>query len=513
MGLLVVVTAVGFRGMVHEEQVADVVVRDNLPAAQQLGVVAASVERVRRLTLDHLLEPDQAVRAQIEQQLAATEQDVTVSATAFAATLGPGREQDAWSTFTASWKAYAAGLDQSLGLSRQRNDAAAMTIMSTTVASAYQSANEALATVLTYNRDDAAARGRAVHDESARGRLLLLVVALLAIGAGFTGTWRVSRRLSQRVGLLAGVLERVEAGDLAVTVPVTGTDEIGQMAVSLTKALAQTGTTLRAVETQVVALSASAEELAAVSAQLASVSSDATHRAESVSRDAARVADGLAAVAMGTEELTLSIREIATGSHDSASVSSQAVDHTDIAAGTVAELIRCASEISTVVDLIATVAQQTNLLALNATIEAARAGEAGRGFAVVAGEVKDLAHQTATATDRIAGQVAAIHAAAAAATTGLTTITSIIATIETATNTIAAAVEQQSASTTEITGHVTAAAADAASISTGLHDFTRTANETATAATSIRAASTELASLASTLQTHLTHFTLQPTRS
>jgi methyl-accepting chemotaxis protein len=145
-----------------------------------------------------------------------------------------------------------------------------------------------------------------------------------------------------------------------------------------------------------------------------------------VAAAAEQVSRNVQTVAAGAEEMGASIREIANSASEAAQVATEAVEIVGSVNSTVAQLGASSAEIGNVVKLITTIAEQTNLLALNATIEAARAGDAGKGFAVVASEVKDLAQETAKATDDISGRVQAIQADAEAAVSAISRIVEVI---------------------------------------------------------------------------------------
>ncbi len=169
---------------------------------------------------------------------------------------------------------------------------------------------------------------------------------------------------------------------------------------------------------------------------------------------------------------------------------------------TIARLSTSSREIGDVVKLITSIAEQTNLLALNATIEAARAGDAGKGFAVVAGEVKELAQQTARATEEIVAKVNATQADAGAATSVIAQIADVIAQIDGLQATIAAAVEEQSATTSEMVRNVTEVstgsreiAANISGIASGAQETTRSASTTAATAANVSRASQDLQAL------------------
>lgn len=175
-----------------------------------------------------------------------------------------------------------------------------------------------------------------------------------------------------------------------------------------------------------------------------------------IEREVQEISANLAA---SIEEMRASIREIAQAAGASAAVASTAADQASETGTLIGRLGEASSQISKVVDLIASVAENTNLLALNATIEAARAGEAGRGFAVVASEVKDLANETAKATEDITERIATIQREATAAADAIEAIISTIDSVRESASSIAAAVEEQSAASDEIARTAEAAAA------------------------------------------------------
>ncbi|MBF0315348.1 MAG: PAS domain-containing methyl-accepting chemotaxis protein [Oligoflexia bacterium] len=198
-------------------------------------------------------------------------------------------------------------------------------------------------------------------------------------------------------------------------------------------------------------LAAAAGELSATATQMAKNSEKTNKESTSASTAAEQVSRGVKAVATNTEEMAASIREIAKSSNEAASISKETLVRAQETNKTIGQLGASSQEIGNVIKVISSIAQQTNLLALNATIEAARAGDAGKGFAVVANEVKELAKQTAKATEDITGKVGTIQKDSQGAVDAIGEIGKVIERLNGISGTIAAAVEEQSATTTEVT--------------------------------------------------------------
>jgi methyl-accepting chemotaxis protein len=303
----------------------------------------------------------------------------------------------------------------------------------------------------------------------AAGLLVSLVLALL-----------IARSVTAPVQRIREVLDKVAAGDLRVRAGRTGGAELAQVAVSLDHTLDSLGNVLTLVNDSATRLSEASNSLNGAAEAIADNARTAAGQADVVVASAGDVAASVDTVATGSSQMESAIREISQNASEASRVAGQAVDVAENTTRTVGKLGDSSQEIATVVKLINGIAEQTNLLALNATIEAARAGEAGKGFAVVASEVKELAQETARATEDISKRVEAIQADTAGAVEAISQITTVIAEINDFQATIASAVEEQTATTNEMNRNVAEAADGSRNIATaisGLAEGTQLTNQ------------------------------------
>jgi len=332
----------------------------------------------------------------------------------------------------------------------------------------------------------------------------LITALLAAVALSILTTRSVVRPLT----VVVRALRALAGGDLTAHADVRGSDELAE----LSEALNETASALRAT---VGSLSGHAEHISTASGHLTETASQIAATAEETSVQAQLVADGadrvsanIQTVSAGSGEMGASIGEISSNAAEAANVAAQAVAAAESTTATVSRLGTSSTEIGKVVKVITSIAEQTNLLALNATIEAARAGEAGKGFAVVAGEVKDLAQETAKATEDIAHRVQAIQADTAGAVTAIEEIAGIISQISDYQNVIAAAVEEQSATTSEMSRNVGEAADASGEIASNIAGVAAAAGTTAESSVRSQEAATELAHLATDLRALVKGFKL-----
>lgn len=247
-------------------------------------------------------------------------------------------------------------------------------------------------------------------------------------------------------------------------------------------------------------VSESATEMAALVEQMGANSVETTAQAEGVAAAAEQVNANLQSVSAAAEQLTASIRSVATNAGDAARVAASAVSSAEAARVTMDRLGASSGEISSVIKVITAIAQQTNLLALNATIEAARAGESGKGFAVVANEVKELARQTAQATEDIGHKIVASQADTAEAVAALEGVSRIIDEINAISARIAEAVHEQQATTGAIARSITDAAHGSGEIAASIGGVAGAAESTSQAAAQGEARTANLIAVADDLR-------------
>ena len=256
------------------------------------------------------------------------------------------------------------------------------------------------------------------------------------------------------------------------------------------------------------ALSSSSQQLASTSQEMSSNAEETSAQASTVATATQQVTTNLNSVATGAEEMTSTVQSISSNASEAAKVAGEAVKTANAANTTVAKLGESSAEIGQVIKVITSIAQQTNLLALNATIEAARAGEAGKGFAVVANEVKELAKQTAKATEDISQKITAIQDDTKRAVDSIGSITSVINQINDISGTIATAVEEQSATTNEMSRNVQEAAKGSGEISHNIQGVAAAAESTTRGAQDTLKAAQQLTEMAVQLRALVEKFKL-----
>ncbi len=366
---------------------------------------------------------------------------------------------------------------------------------------------EALSAALDDARSTVAAEVATAGQDAAAAKRKLLVLLAGAVVLAMAITWVISRAINRPIAALSGVLAAAADGDMTVRAQEGGRDEFAQLALRLNRTLDSNALTLRTIDESAVMLAEASGRMTELADRLAGTTGTAADKIGSIAGVAAGIKSSMGDLSAGTRELGSAIQAIAASAAQGAVVASTGVQAATVTNAIVAKLGESSAEIGNVVKVITKIAEQTNLLALNATIEAARAGETGKGFAVVANEVKELAQETATATDTIAARVEGIQADTAAAVTAIAQISGLIDQISSYQSAIASAVEEQGSTTAQMARSVAGAEEGSAEVSTTLAGVSTAAQAAAAeveqarqAAGALRTMSDRLAALVGTFR-------------
>jgi methyl-accepting chemotaxis protein len=530
-------------GIRHE---VDGVKSETLPGVTAAVDLLLQVAKFRRIEQQHVMSMTLDEKDGFERDMAASEAEVEARLARYAATGTTAAVREHVAAFQATWSAFLAGHAKLIEISRKPGafEEAKAFLRSKDSRDLYNATSKTLENIVganTASGEAAITHVNGVVGSSQRWiQVLLVVVGLLGVGIALL----IARMIGAPIRELEAASRDIARGSLDIDVRYQAGDEMGGLASSFRQStasregrlgvrgdagkfegvygdlVASTNALLdnlveplRFMAENTDALASSAEELTAVSQQLGSGAAEASAQTQVVSAAAEQVSRSTQSVATSTEEMSASIREIAKSASESARVASQAVRMAEDANGTVGKLGESALEIGTIIKVITSIAQQTNLLALNATIEAARAGEAGKGFAVVANEVKELAKETAKATEDIGRSVQAIQGDTSAAVAAIGEIATIIGQINDISTTIASAVEEQSATTNEMGRNVAESAQGSSEIARNITSVAEAAQQTSHGASQTLTAASELARMSASMKQLISKFSFDDTEA
>ncbi len=338
--------------------------------------------------------------------------------------------------------------------------------------------------------------------------LIMLSIGGLVVGLGVAVL--IVRSITGALASMLSLIQEIAANNLGVDdLLVASQDEIGKAATALNGMKNNLREMIQSIAGTAEQVASASEELSSTSQEITANSEETSTQAQVVASSSEQVNKNLQTVATGSEEMSASIKEIAKNAHESAKVATSAVRVADETNQIVGKLGDSSIEIGQVIKVITSIAQQTNLLALNATIEAARAGEAGKGFAVVANEVKELAKQTAKATEDISRKIEAIQGDTKSAVGAIGQIGEVIKQVNDISNTIATAVEEQNATTNEMARNVSEAARGSSEITKNIDGVAQAAQSTAYGAGDSSKAAHSLAEMSTRLRELVAQFRLE----
>ncbi|WP_026423165.1 methyl-accepting chemotaxis protein [Actinokineospora inagensis] len=338
---------------------------------------------------------------------------------------------------------------------------------------------------------------RADADDIGSTNLTLIILCGLAAAVAFAGisVWTI-RTVRGPLLRMARGLQAMAARDLTGRVEHPRRDELGEMADAINATAGAMREVLTSMGEGTATLLAAGADLDDVSGRLGAAAEETLARANDVAESAGHVTSTVSEIAAASAQIGASVDSVARASSDTASVSAQAVRAAEETAAGVQRLRTASREIDEIVRAITSIAEQTNLLALNATIEAARAGAAGKGFAVVAGEVKDLAQETATATENVKAKIGVIQTMTGEAVEAIDGIRDVITRINDGQHGIGVAVDEQTRTTGRITAGVGEVSHTTGQIRDSLDGISGSATATAEGASATQRSAATLAATA-----------------
>ncbi|HYG86817.1 MAG TPA: methyl-accepting chemotaxis protein [Azospirillum sp.] len=511
------------------------IVSNEAESLQLSAQAKENMSSVQQLSLSMIIDDDSSKLTEYEKKIKDKENQLNSRLNSIRPFVA-GDNLKTWENANSSISAYVDIQKKVSDLVRENRYQAATALINKESVPAFDRADSALTSLVKQQADGlkaAAAASQEIYENTfwamfgvaAAGLVLACIVSLTIVRVHVTGPLNaltsVMKALAdgRRDVMIAGDDRQDEVGAMARTVEVFKRNAIEAERLTAEQAKEQAAkehrtatvnSLIRSFEMNVVhvldTMTKAADELNNTAQSMAAVAEQTNRQSSAAVAAAEETSANVQTVASATEEMSASLRDIALQVTKSSSIAAQAVNEAANTNGTVQGLVESAQKIGEVVSLITNIASQTNLLALNATIEAARAGEAGKGFAVVASEVKNLANQTAKATEEISAQIIAMQQVTGGAVEAIQGIGQIIGSINDVTTNIASAVEEQTATTGEIARNVQQAAQGTAEVSSNIVQVTQVSAQTGASAGQVLGAAKELAQQSENLRQEVERF-------
>jgi methyl-accepting chemotaxis protein len=480
-----------------------------LPSVEILGELHAAVGGMRRFELARVVAVEKAQAERAEASSLQILARLGESEKKYEPMISSEEERRLYQQFRADFDKYLAIRARVVELVRHDKRKEAAQLAMTAALDAYTLAAKDLDADIAFNAKGGqdSAREAAATYSSAKYWVVGIMIGASVLGL-LVGTG-IARSVAGSASRMLAMIQEVAANNLSVAdMEISAHDEIGEAAAALNLMKNNLRQVVHSISETAEHVASASEELSNTSHQITANSEETSTQAQVVSKASSEVNQNLQTVATGSEQMSASIKDIAKNAHESAKVATGAVRVAEETTQVVGKLGDSSTEIGQVIKVITSIAQQTNLLALNATIEAARAGEAGKGFAVVANEVKELAKQTAKATEDISRKIEAIQGDTKNAVGAIGQISEVIKQVNDISNTIATAVEEQNATTNEMSRNINEAARGSSEITRNIEGVAEAAQNTAQGAAQSHTAAQSLAEMSTRLRELVSQFSL-----
>jgi len=514
-GVLILVVMLGIFSLVQLSKInnSTVDIATNWrPSVRVVGELRFDAAAVRCDTLNYILgtEKRQHYEEKINGELGAIASDEKK----YEPLISSDEERKLYQGFHDQWDKYMVVNAQVKELANQNKNREAVDLAQSEGSQLFEAVSKDLQDDVDLNDKGAADAAKNAATAYSSSQYWVIGILIGAVALGVVIALSLARSISASANRMLAMIQEVAANNLTVhDMKIVSQDEIGQAGIALNRMKNNLHEMIQSISGSAMQVASASEELNTTSQQITANSEETSAQADVVSKAAQAVSQNLQTVATGAEEMGASIKEIAKNATEAAKVATSAVKVAEDTTATVSKLGDSSTEIGQVIKVITSIAQQTNLLALNATIEAARAGEAGKGFAVVANEVKELAKETAKATEDISRKIEAIQTDTKAAVDAIASISGVIHQINDISSTIATAVEEQNATTNEMSRNVSEAAHGSGEITSNITGVAEAAQGTTRGATDTQKASQQLVETSTQLRRLVEQFTIEANKS